>query len=284
MARSNARRGEPYGGSWTKEKLDTLESYLDAYTTALKKQKTFRLWYIDAFAGTGDVQLRASGSDEERFLAGSARRALAVDDRPFDRLVFIESDAQRYERLRELRREHSSRDVQVKNAEANCFLQGLDPPSNVRGVLFLDPFSTQVSMSTLAHVAGLRQFDTWILFPVSSVARLLPLSRRPEDVSPRWAECLDRVYGDDSWRGLYHRNRQQNLWGPADDVRAAGVAGLTEIYQQRLREIFGSRLLDDTAQLKNSTQSVLFEFMFCVGHPKGIGPAKSIAGHLLNKI
>ena len=44
-----------YGGPWTLEKLDILESYLDAYTTALKKQP-FKLMYIDAFAGTGYVE------------------------------------------------------------------------------------------------------------------------------------------------------------------------------------------------------------------------------------
>ena len=41
------------GGKWTIDKLDILERYLDAYTTALKNQP-FKLMYIDAFAGTGE--------------------------------------------------------------------------------------------------------------------------------------------------------------------------------------------------------------------------------------
>ena len=31
----------------------------------------------------------------------------------------------------------------------------------------------------------------------------------------------------------------------------------------------------------NSKNSPLFEFMFCVGHPAGIGPATRIAQHIL---
>jgi len=39
-----------FGGPWTLEKLGILESYLNAYTTALKSQPV-RPMYIDAFAG-----------------------------------------------------------------------------------------------------------------------------------------------------------------------------------------------------------------------------------------
>ncbi len=67
MVRSSIHSGKRFGGSWTKEKLDILQRYLNAYTTALKNQP-FRLWYIDAFAGTGDVQLRASEDGTEEFL------------------------------------------------------------------------------------------------------------------------------------------------------------------------------------------------------------------------
>ena len=47
--------------TWTLEKLDILESYLNAYTTALKekpsKKNPFKLMYSDAFAGTGLIEL-----------------------------------------------------------------------------------------------------------------------------------------------------------------------------------------------------------------------------------
>ena len=82
-----------FGGPWTEEKLDILEAYLDAYTTALNNSG-FQLVYIDAFAGSGGI-LPWSGADPAQrrdarsLIMGSAARALAVDDRPFDRLVFV---------------------------------------------------------------------------------------------------------------------------------------------------------------------------------------------------
>ena len=70
-----------FGGNWTKRKLDILESYMDAYTTALKKQG-FRLMYIDAFAGEGRIGLR-DDDDGVQFLSGSVTRALKIEDRLF---------------------------------------------------------------------------------------------------------------------------------------------------------------------------------------------------------
>ena len=43
-------------GPWARQKLDGLEAYLNAYTTALKKQR-FELVFIDAFAGAGRSRL-----------------------------------------------------------------------------------------------------------------------------------------------------------------------------------------------------------------------------------
>ena len=54
-----------YGGPWTIEKLNILETYLDAYTTALKNT-SFQLMYIDAFAGTGHVGFRHKDQDTPR--------------------------------------------------------------------------------------------------------------------------------------------------------------------------------------------------------------------------
>jgi three-Cys-motif partner protein len=42
-----------FGGPWTEIKLDAVQYYLECYTKALTA-KQFDLWYIDAFAGTGD--------------------------------------------------------------------------------------------------------------------------------------------------------------------------------------------------------------------------------------
>jgi three-Cys-motif partner protein len=87
-----------YGGAWTEIKLDALESYLTFYATALKNQP-FELWYVDAFAGSGDrvVERLAGGLFEgvashhaDVVLDGSAKIALRVHP-PFQRLVFMKT-------------------------------------------------------------------------------------------------------------------------------------------------------------------------------------------------
>src|SRR5262252_6488960 len=83
-----------FGSQDTDLKLSLVESYLQAFTTALTV-KFSELWYIDAFAGTGErtVRVAARGGDlfdeavpesvERR--RGSAKIAIDVKP-PFDRL------------------------------------------------------------------------------------------------------------------------------------------------------------------------------------------------------
>ena len=67
-------RPRPFGGEWTKTKLDIIEKYLNAYTTALK-DKPFKLMYIDAFAGTGQVEIPKDDAEGRELLRGSVQCA-----------------------------------------------------------------------------------------------------------------------------------------------------------------------------------------------------------------
>ena len=274
-----AEPGSSFGGPWTLEKLDILERYLDAYTTALKKQH-FKLTYIDAFAGTGHV-----GFQDEKvkyFIRGSATIAAKICDKPFDRLIFVEKDQNRCRELENLKQTHAGRDIQIENSDANDFLKNLQQDwQKWRGVLFLDPFATEVQWSTVETVARFNALDTWILFPTSAVARILPTSKMPDDVSSRWSDRLTKVFGDESWRNLYKQPEQLRLFGNAGYVRDRGVDGLISIYKGKLERLFGNRLLTKSLPLTNSKISPLFEFFFCVGHPNGIKIAKDIANHIL---
>ena len=93
-----------FGGAWTAQKLQILEGYLQAYTTALKRQN-FQLVYVDAFAGTGYINVDSPeanqglpsldvGVDEPtaNVLKGSALLALEVTERSFDRFLFVEQN------------------------------------------------------------------------------------------------------------------------------------------------------------------------------------------------
>ena len=280
-----------FGGSWTTQKLGILERYLNTYTTALKNQP-FDLVYIDAFAGAGRIS-PTSGNDAEAdaretraFIMGSAERALLVEDRPFDRLVFVEADSERSASLEALRLRYRDRQIDVLNTDANKFLPGLRrfEYGNWRGVLFVDPFGTQFDWSTAEKIAGLQRLDMWLLFPASSIGRMLPRSRDPSDVDQGWETRLNRVYGGDGWRNLYHPTSQFGLFDESGTERDAGVDGLVAIYKEQLRDVFGDRLLGQSLTLLNSRESPLFELIFCAGHPspKAIRAAHGIAKHLID--
>ena len=274
-----------WGGPWTLEKLSILEKYLDAYTTALKNQ-AFKLMYIDAFAGTGQLnlseELKEDAMSTRGFISGSAEIALGIKNREFDKLIFVEKDEVGCSELRELCEQNRSREIIIKNSDANDFLLNLEEDwGRWRGVLFLDPFSTQVEWSTIQRIESFKALDTWILFPTFIIARMLPLSKKPEEIEPGWKVRLTKVYGDDSWEKLYYENPQLNLFGDTEHVRDKGTQGLIRIYKSNLKKLFGARLLENSRTLRNSKGSALYEFLFCVGNPNGINLAKGIAEHIL---
>ena len=277
---------ENYGGSWTVEKLEILERYLDAYTTALKNQP-FKLMYVDAFAGTGKVPLPDDDGEAASFLSGSAKRAIQIASKPFDKLIFVEKDPDRCANLESLCKAHPDRDTMIENSEANSFLREFQENwQRWRGVLFLDPFATEVKWSTIETIAGWNALDTWILFPISAIARMLPISKRPDDIASAWTTRLTNVFGDESWRELYQMSSQGHLFGEDEYQRKPGVDVLLSIYKGKLSDLFGRRFLEESRTLKNSKNVGLFEFMFCVGSssPKAISAATGIANHILTHL
>ena len=185
-----------FGGDWTRRKLEILESYLDRYTTVMKGN-SFYLWYVDAFAGTGYVNVDSAqvyrssllssedGWDNEaaNVLKGSVRRAIDVDDRPFDEFVFVDLNFGYAGELSKLRYEFQDRDIQIVSDDANRFLQNWclsrnrqlgTPWQNERAVIFLDPFATEVDWQTVQIISETQSVDLWILFPLSALTRMLP--------------------------------------------------------------------------------------------------------------
>ena len=168
-------KAHSFGGDWTSAKLEVIEKYLAAYTTALKDKPTperpFVKAYIDAFAGTGYRTPRREREEEpsangtlpfpdladaapQELLDGSARLALKVEPR-FDRYIFIERDAQRCSELEGLKAEFAGYDIRVEQGEANAEIQKLCAKNwrSRRAVLFLDPYGMQVEWPTIEAIA-----------------------------------------------------------------------------------------------------------------------------------
>jgi hypothetical protein len=142
-----------FGGPWTEIKLDAIQYYLECYAKALTPKK-FDLWYIDAFAGTGDrIETRKVGgllegvpeSTVTETLAGSARRALQVTP-PFQHFIFNEMHAARRAALQKILTENPDRDIEILDTDANAALRQIFGRSSwafkdqgkARGIVFLN--------------------------------------------------------------------------------------------------------------------------------------------------
>ena len=274
---------QAFGGAWTREKLNILEAYLDAYTTVLKN-KPFKLIYIDAFAGSGGYVTTDHDGIRE-FHEGSVRIALGIENKRFDRLVFVETDQDNYKSLEQVKDEYSDRNITLVNEDAHTYLNNLSNNwSHRRGVLLLDPYGTQVSWQMIEKIASFKALDLWILFPVLGISRILPVSQVPDDIEPQWATRLTKCYGNENWRNLYRDRPYRDLLDGELVDRERGVAGLIEIYKQQLESCFGQRFLRKSRSVKNTRGSSLFKFIFCAGHPSGATVAKRIAGHIVEHL
>ena len=278
-----------FGGDWTSEKLEILRRYLDAYTTALKdqpsKERPFNLIYVDAFAGEGSWK-PGTGYDQDyeefgELHEGSPRIALGIQNRAFDRFLFIEQDPQRSKSLQELRRKFPNRKIEVVTGDANIalprFCSGLGRFE--RAVVFLDPFATEVAWETVEVIAQTEKIDCWILFPLMATTRMMPKGKEP---TPDCAKRLDRVFGSrEHWQLLYKPSQQLPLFDdePGQE-RHGGSEAIADRYRQRLESVF-AEVAPTSRTLRNSKNSPIFDLYFAASNPKGAKIAIRIADYIL---
>jgi len=134
---------EFFGGSWTQKKLQCLSKYLAAYTKILKRNPKgayFRISYVDAFAGTGQMPssempllelLPEMGEGLDEYRKGSVTRALEIEP-GFDQYIFIERDKKRSEELHAIRAGFPQKRITIATADANDYLRGWCKAFNAR--------------------------------------------------------------------------------------------------------------------------------------------------------
>ena len=292
---------QKFGGDWTEDKLRRVGKYLRAYNVALKNKK-FELEYIDAFAGTGYREIPNSNESEgllfselaepevQQFLDGSARIALNVEP-GFHRFTFIERDPMKVRELEKLRDEFPGKNIRIECGEANDRVQAICHESwhNRRAVLFLDPFGMQVSWKTLEAVAHTKCIDVWLLFPLGvAISRLL---KKDGNIPEAWAQRLDFVFGDRSWRDeLYtvrepKKTRQRTLFDtdPESEIHLiADFAAIEEYFRMRLGTIFAG-VAANSVWLRNSKNVPLYQLFFMAGNKKGTPIAVNIAEDIMSR-
>ena len=295
--------GQKFGGGHTEEKLMRVAKYLNAYTTALKKQR-YRLLYIDAFAGTGyrepstdakdnvqdDMFSGAVPTDSENvrtLMKGSARLALEVEP-PFDEYHLIEANRSRWNALKGLAAEFPNLTDRVNfvlgdaNKEVTRICKNTVWGNKARAVAFLDPFGAQVEWETIKAIAATEAIDLWYLFPLMAVVRMTP---RDGNVPKAWADRLDRMLGDTGWReAFYARESKPDLFGDHALQKTTQVDQVEQYLLSRLKAVFPA-VSKKVLRLPEEDGRTMFLLVFACANPKpkAMGLALKIADDILGR-
>ena len=267
--------GQKFGGAWTLIKLEILNKYLSFYTTALKRQ-SFKLCYIDAFAGSGEIHIRGRGK-----IPGSAIRAL---DYEFDKYIFIENDPKYADLLWQRIQDHpAGNKATIYLGDCNDHLSQICSfpwlKNNWRGVIFLDPYSLQVKWQSLEVISKTRIFDVWYLFPFMALNRLL---RRDKDISDSHRTIIDTVLGTDDWeKGIYSLSPQLSFFG--EEYEKNNLEMVKKYILQQLKNVFHGVSPNAMTLRAVQTNTPLYLLCFATSNPspKAIGLALNGANYIL---
>ena len=264
-----------FGSAHTIKKLDCLEAYLKAYLNVFKNMPWAHTIYVDAFAGTGEIPIASSYEqlpldlDDQAFIVGSVSRALGIAEN-FAEYIFIEKKRGNARALERLKMAHPDKNILVTNTDANEGLQRLCAERDwkkCRAVVFLDPFGSQVSWSTLEALAKTRAIDLWYLFPAGlSVYRQIAENG---GVHYTHEASLDRLFGTSDWRQAFigSDEAEADLFGVANNnsVKTATPESVTKFMCKRL-EIFEGGVLNEWLRLGRG-DAHWYSLMFAWANP-----------------
>lgn len=146
--------------------------------------------------------------------------------------------------------------------------------------MFLDPYATQVRWETVERLARTKKADCWILFPLGTVARMMPTAEEP---SPQLQARLDVIFGGrEHWESIYHDATQRRLFGEQSQQRDTGSSAIAGLYRKRLSNVF-ERVAPTSLTLQNSRKSPLFELFFAASNRAGAPIAIRIANHIMER-
>lgn len=272
---------QQFGGRWTIEKLNIFSDYLNFYIQALKRQH-FKKIYIDAFAGTGNIEIGDKGETFD--IEGSVQIALSAKEQ-FDHYYFIELAPNKCQELRKMvatKYPERARSVDIIQGDAGTKVKKLCSQidwKTSRALLFLDPCAMQVSWDVLTVIKNTQSIDLWYLFPLSATTRLL---KKDGKMDESWKNKLNQVFGDNSWeKEMYSKSPQGNLFGELDVVKESSDK-LVQYIQKKLKQEFPF-VSNKNRILYNSRKSPLFLLCFAVSNPssKAWGLAQKVADHIL---
>lgn len=200
-------------GIWTKQKLDVLSEYLDAFTTASKFRARGTTVYLDLFAGEAQNRLQLTGTRIE----GSPIRALRAEPH-LTKVVLFELPAKAASLKRELRLQFPNRDIRVWPGDCNDTIDAALAELVQQDMqwaptfAFIDQQGPDIQWETLqklaSHKRGSRfKTELWMFFGHALLPRGLGI-REPNE---GFALQVDAMLGTTAWRKAYEARRCGDL-------------------------------------------------------------------------
>jgi len=278
----------------TGKKLDIINEYLKMYQNTVGVQTYFKTHYVDAFAGTGQINTKKDQTslfggllDEaydqnlaDEIIKGSTEIALEIEP-SFKSYTFIEIDKNKISEL-ETRFQDNPLYSRINflcgdaNTKVKSFCQSMG--NKDRAVVFLDPFGSQVDWTTIEAIAATNKIDLWYLFP-SGVGVFRQISKDGK-VHPTHAPSITRLYGTEEWREAFIKPKPAPTFfdlQATEHEKVVNPAVAAEFMLDRMKTIFKGGVGDFKIELgKHAYPS--FHLLFAWGNPsKG---ATSLANKL----
>ena len=288
-----------WGGSWTEEKLDALEKYVNAYLTIMNVQKNkygWKLIYFDGFAGSGsrnedgtqtvsDLMLDLFNDeyiDEEELntYKGAVERVLGVKQSGFDWYCFVDknkaSSQQLEERLAPFKQE---KNLVFRTSDANkqvsLLAKSLHKNKALASLVLLDPFGMQVDWASIEKLKDTRT-DLWILIPTGVIVNRL-LDRKCELTH---IEKLTSFFGKDEEflkEYFYKKRKVDTLFGETEIIEKVKkpIEKIAELYIDQLKTIF-KYVTEKPLVLYNTRNTPIFHFACASNNQTAITIASQI--------
>lgn len=287
-----------WGGSWTEQKLQAFEKYVNAYLTImLNQRRKFNGWpqtiiYIDGFAGCGDrfftkdqdtLSFSELNIDESeiKVYKGSAERVVKLDKK-FDEYYFIDTDENALNKLKTKIEPHFDekskyvfwqKDINAALIESSNYLDN----SKV-ALILLDPFGMQLNWESIEKLKN-KKVDIWILLPSGVIInRLLDRQKNLKNINK--LESFFGITSDEIQKEFYESKKENTLFGEREINHKINdpIEKIAELYIKRLKTIW-DYVTEKPLVLYNNRNVPIYHFVFASNNKT----AKNIASQIIIK-
>jgi len=247
-------------GYWSELKLEIVEKYGGAYTTAFKNTQ-LKKYYVDGFSGAGMHVSKTTGSPIE----GSPSRALKISP-PFDGYYFIDLNEHKTSYLQS---QYGQRqDVHILTGDCSeVLLKEVLPQIQwkdyKRALCLLDPYGLHMDWQVIYQAGQSKTIDMFLNFPVMDMNRNA-IWKNPDKAPREGVDRMNRFWGDESWKQAAY-SEERDLFGPVtvkqgnDEVAAA--------FMNRLKTVAGFAYVADPLPMKNTTNATVYYLFFAAQKP-----------------